>query len=133
MDALAQTADLDCFLFETEFWGQMANPNLLVEYGVEDVADLVAAVSFHAEEVKRNPYHLRLPSWMNDNVRRGGELVGGQGQAAPDFVFAQLFRFRRWQAGRVESIYSGGHTLPATVNPATLFQPGSFPPSASRQ
>ena len=122
LDALAQVTDLDCFLLETEFWGQMADPNLLVEYSLEDVADLVAAVSFHGEEVKRNPYHLRLPSWMHDNVRRGAELVGGQGKAAPDFVFAQLFRLRRWQGGRSESVYEGGRILPATTGAATLFQ-----------
>ena len=56
----------------------MAEPNLLVESGVEDVADLVAALACHVGEVRRNPYHARLPAWMMDNVRRGAELVGGR-------------------------------------------------------
>jgi hypothetical protein len=121
MDALAQCAGLTCHLVETEFWGQMASPNLMVEYSGQDVADLVAAVSFHAGEVKRNPFHLRLPAWMHDNVRRGGELVGGQGQAAPDFVFGQLLRLRRWRAGGVEECYAGGRYLAAAVRADTVF------------
>jgi len=122
LDALTQSGELDCFLVETEFWGQMTTPNLLVEYGEAEVADLVAAVSFHVEEVRRNPYHLGLPAWMNDNVRRGAELVGGQGKPAPDFLFGQLFRLRRWRAGQIESVYPGGRTLPAAANAASIFQ-----------
>jgi len=40
---LAQAEGLNCYVVETEFWGQMASPNLLVEYSARDVADLVAA------------------------------------------------------------------------------------------
>lgn len=36
----------------------------------------------HAGEVKRNPYHLRLPAWMMDNVRRGSEVIAGPGSEA---------------------------------------------------
>ena len=121
MDALAQADGLSCYLVETEYWGQMASPNLLVEYSVADVADLVAAVSFHAGEVKRNPFHLRLPAWLHDNVRRGGELVGGQGQAAPDFVFAQLFRLRQWRSGGLHACYPGGRNLAASARADGLF------------
>ena len=60
---------------------------------------MMAALSFHVGEVQRNPYHLLVPAWMQDNVRRGGELVGGQGGAAPDFTFATLYRLRRWDRG----------------------------------
>jgi len=44
----------------------MANPNLLVESSVPDVADLIAALACHVGEVRRNPYHARLPAWMMD-------------------------------------------------------------------
>jgi len=121
MDALPQADGLSCYLVETEFWGQMTSPNLLAEYSVQHVADLVAATSFHAGEVRRNPFHLRLPAWLHDNVRRGAELVGGQGQAAPDFVFAQLFRLRRWRLGRIESRYPGGCLLPLSASAGTVF------------
>ena len=62
----------------------MATPNLMVESSPEDLADMMAALSFHVGEVQRNPYHLLVPAWMQDNVRRGGEVVGGQGGAAAD-------------------------------------------------
>jgi LmbE family N-acetylglucosaminyl deacetylase len=109
-------------LVETEFWGQMPSPNLLVESSVDDVADLIAALSFHIGEVKRNPYHLRLPAWLQDNVRRGTELVGGQGGAAPNFTFATLYRARQWKSGRVENFYSGGRQISATENPGDTFK-----------
>ncbi len=76
-----------CYTVETEFWGQMADPNLLVEIGEKDLAELIAALCFHAGEVKRNSYHARLPAWMLDNVRRGAELAGGHGARAPQFTF----------------------------------------------
>ncbi len=88
-----------CSVCETEFWAPLETPNLMVESSVADVADLVTALSFHVGEVGRNPYHLRLPAWLQDNVRRGAELVGGQGTAAPAFVFATLYRCRPWVHG----------------------------------
>lgn len=122
MDALqAMPADFSCYLLETEYWGAMTDPNLMVEIGVEDLADLIAALSFHVGELQRNPYHLSLPAWMMDNVRRGGELVGGQGGAAPDFAFATLYRLRRWSRGRAERFYEGGKQVPATVDLGELF------------
>ncbi len=114
MDALETLPEsFQCLAIETEFWGPMRNPNLMVESSVEDVADLAAALSFHAGEVRRNPYHLRLPAGLMDNVRRGGELVGGQGGAAPDFIFATLYRLRRWKNGGLENVYAGGKQIGA--------------------
>ncbi|MCX7818343.1 MAG: PIG-L family deacetylase [Kiritimatiellae bacterium] len=97
-EALAAAAlDPAPLAIESEFWAPMAAPNLMIESTVADVADLVAAVSLHAGEVSRNPYHLTLPAWMQDNVRRGAEIVGGQGGAAPAFVFATLYRAGVWR------------------------------------
>ncbi|HVV01424.1 MAG TPA: PIG-L family deacetylase, partial [Verrucomicrobiae bacterium] len=60
-DALSRmAAGFGCYVVETEFWGQMQNPNAMVEMSVEDVAAMIAATSFHAGEVRRNPYHLLL-------------------------------------------------------------------------
>ncbi|MDD3277087.1 MAG: PIG-L family deacetylase [Kiritimatiellales bacterium] len=102
MEALADMpADFSCTVVETEFWGAMDNPNLMVEGDTQTVADLVAALSLHTKEVERNPYHLSLPAWMQDNVRRGGELVGGQGGAAPSFAFAALYRLSKWRNGKL--------------------------------
>ena len=100
----------------------MAEPNLLVEIGAKDLADLIAALSLHAGEVKRNSYHARLPAWMLDNVRRGAELVGGRGAKAPDFTFATIYRLRKWRGGKLQKIFSGGKFLSATQNAASLFR-----------
>ena len=113
MEALENMpADFSCTVVETEFWGAMDDPNLMVEADAETVADLVAATSLHVEEVARNPYHLLLPAWMQDNVRRGGELVGGQGGAVPDFAFATLYRLRKWQGGDCINTLESGKTVP---------------------
>ncbi len=117
MDALQTLPrDFACLVVETEFWGQMASPNLMVESSIEDVADLLAALSFHVGEVERNPYHLRLPAWLQDNVRRGAELVGGQGGTAPDFKFATLYRLRQWKNGKIEDVYPDGKQISAADN-----------------
>lgn len=122
MDALKQMpAGFECYTVETEFWGAMEDPNLMAEVCEQDLADLIAATTFHVGEVRRNPYHLLLPAWMTDNVRRGAELVGGQGGAAPDFKFAALYRLRKWSRGAAVKVHDGGKLLPATVNAGTLF------------
>ena len=124
VDALVrQPPEFTCHVVETEFWGAMATPNLMVESSVTDLGDMMTALSFHIGEVQRNPYHLLVPAWMQDNVRRGGELVGGQGGAAPDFVFCTLYRLRRWSAGQFHTTYAGGRSLPADVNASTLIGP----------
>jgi N-acetylglucosamine malate deacetylase 1 len=114
---------LTCQTVETEFWGAMDTPNLMVESSAADVADLVAALSLHVGEVTRNAYHLRLPAWMIDNVRRGAELVGGQGGAAPDFPFATLYRLRRWENGKFHNVLAGGQVLSGQDDLSKLFQP----------
>jgi LmbE family N-acetylglucosaminyl deacetylase len=121
MDALArQDETFRCEVVETEFWGAMATPNLMIESSVEDLAAMMTALSFHVGEVQRNPYHLLVPPWMQDNVRRGGELVGGQGGAAPDFAFCTLYRLRRWSSGQLETTYGGGRSLPASASAESL-------------
>ena len=111
-----------CFVVETEFWGQMADPNLLVEIGARDLADLIAALSQHVGELKRNAYHARLPAWMLDNVRRGAELVGRHGAKAPNFTFGTIYRLRHWSRARLADNLRRGEFLPRVNNPATLFK-----------
>jgi len=122
LDALKRMPrSFNCFVVETEFWGQMANPNLLVEIGAGDLADLIAALSFHVGEVKRNPYHARLPAWMMDNVRRGAEISGGRGGLSPDFTFGTIYRLQEWRGGKLQKVFSGGKFLGAKKKPAGLF------------
>jgi LmbE family N-acetylglucosaminyl deacetylase len=126
VDALtALGPGFSCHTVETEFWGQCDDPNLMVESSAQDLGDLLAALSFHVGEVKRNPYHVVLPAWMMDNVRRGGELVGGQGGAAPSMIFATLYRLRRWEGGKFVRFYAGGRNLGIHESPTKLFATGS--------
>ncbi|MEY2427829.1 MAG: hypothetical protein QOJ40_714 [Verrucomicrobiota bacterium] len=123
MDAIRRMPlEFECYLVETEFWGQMTEPNLMVEISENDLADMITATTFHVGEVQRNPYHLLLPAWMMDNVRRGTELVGGQGGAAPDFVFAALYRLRKWTRGRVSEFFDGGKQVARASNVGELFR-----------
>ena len=116
LDALKEMNDFFPFLIETEYWGQMPQPNLLVESSTQEVADLLAALSHHEWELKRNPFHLRMPSWMQDNVRRGAEVIGGQGGNAPEFNFATLYRVTRWKNNKMLPAWQGGRMLPSKSN-----------------
>ena len=118
-----------CKVVETEYWRAMADPNLMIESSVADVADLVAAVSFHRGEVARNPYHLFLPSWMSDNVRRGSELVGAMGSASPDFHFATLYRLREWAHGRFAPCLNAPRMVPVGPVLAEIFKREIVPAS----
>ena len=71
LDALqSMPASFSCYIVETEFWMPMSSPNLMVELSEEDLGDLVTAISFHVEEVRRNPYHLSLPAWTRQRQAR---------------------------------------------------------------
>ena len=133
VDALKSLGDkFSCHTVETEFWGAMKTPNLMVESSAQDVGDLITALTFHVGEVKRNPYHLTLPAWMIDNVRRGGEVAGGQGGAAPDFTFATLHRLRRWRGGKFETVLEKGRAVSQSEDVASLFPSPARWPSFSR-
>jgi len=122
MDALRlMPASFTCYIVETEFWGQMDDPNLMIELSADDLSAMITAISFHVGEVERNPYHVLLPAYAMDNVRRGGELVGGQGGAAPQFSFASLYRLRKWAGGAVQNIQQGGRQISQSTNIGTLF------------
>ena len=122
LDALKmQEPNFTCYCIETEFWSTMDSPNLMVESSPDDLADLLNALSFHVGEVRRNPYHLKLPAWMIDNVRRGSELVGKRGGPASDFQFATLYRLRLWKDGNLQEVLAKGRFLPSDKNPASLF------------
>jgi LmbE family N-acetylglucosaminyl deacetylase len=122
LDALKRMpATFECYLAETEFWGAMHDPNLMVEISADDLADMMAATTFHVGEVSRNPYHLLLPAWMMDNVRRGAEVAGGQGGAAPDFAFAALYRLSKWTQGQATPFFAGGKQVPSTTDIGGIF------------
>ncbi len=116
----AAPADFLPFVCETEFWGQLPNPNFAVESSPAELSDLISALAHHVGEVQRNPYHLTLPAWMINNVRRA-EVVAGQGQASPAMQFATLLRLSRWDGEDLRPISDRGTFLPTGDNPADLF------------
>lgn len=117
-------SEFSTHVVETEFWGAMGSPNLMVENTPEEVGQLLTALSFHEGEVRRNPYHLFTTAWMQDNVRRGGEVVGVQGGAVPDFTYATLFRHRLWSDGAFQEIHPAGVMLGADQDATALFVGG---------
>lgn len=124
LEALAAVGEgLSCSVVENEFWAPMDNPNVMIEVTQKDLTDLITALSFHVGEVERNPYHLGLPSWMRDNVRRGGELVGGQGMAVPDYPFAVLYRVSRWDGSSLQDAFEGGKVIAAGDDVGAVLRP----------
>jgi LmbE family N-acetylglucosaminyl deacetylase len=122
MDALTSLpAGFTCYTVEVEIWRALKTPNLMIEISLQELADLMTALTFHVGEVKRNPYHLSLPAWMIDNVRRGSELIGGQGAGAPEFIFATLYRVSRWSDGKLNPALERGKFLRSQEDPASLF------------
>jgi LmbE family N-acetylglucosaminyl deacetylase len=122
MDALQSLgAGFSCHVVETEYWQPMSHPNLMIEVSGESLAELMTGVSFHVGEVQRNPYHLEMPAWMMDNVRRGAELVGGQGASAPSYLFGCLYRVRTWANGQIADAFSGGRFVSLKDPLAAMF------------
>jgi LmbE family N-acetylglucosaminyl deacetylase len=111
-----------CRLVETEYWAAMPRPNLMVESSPSDAADLVAAASFHAGEMRRQPFHLELPAWMQDNARRGSELVLGHGAASEGFAFATLYRLSLWKGGRLRRPFEGGRAVARDADALAYFR-----------
>ncbi|MDD1785566.1 PIG-L deacetylase family protein [Burkholderia gladioli] len=103
LDAL-QRYERPLWLAQTEFWGTLDDPNLLLELRKAEVATLLDALLCHRGEIARNPYHLRLASWLSDSVRRGGENVPGAGAQPPSFPFGALYRVDRWSGRAIETV-----------------------------
>ena len=121
MDALRACRRISPVIsWKPSFGRRMPKPNVMVESGLDGVADLISALALHVGEVQRNPYHVGLPAWLQDNVRRGAELVGGQGGAAPDYAFATLYRLSRWAQGGVQEVNGGRRLIGVRDNPAEL-------------
>jgi N-acetylglucosamine malate deacetylase 1 len=85
----------------TEFWGALTKPNLMIEVPAEIINLQMQALAMHAGEVARNPYHLRLPAWMMDNVRRGSEIIKDPGGPAPQFAFGVIYHLQLFKKGKL--------------------------------
>ena len=96
---------------ETEYWHPLERPNLMVAASKAQLATLRKALACHKGELARNDYAARLPAWMIDNVRRGAELIGGAGSAAPAIPYATLYRARRRANGTWSPDFRGGKMI----------------------
>lgn len=92
-----------------EFWGQLNKPNLLIEVPKEILELQMHALEKHIGEINRNPYHLRLPAWMMDNVRRGSEIIAGQGTLAVNMAFGVLYRIQLMKQGKFKTLKLSNH------------------------
>ncbi len=91
IDLLLSRSDMPpAWIALTEYWAPLETPNLLVGLDRHTAATMLAALAQHRGEVARNPYHLMLPAWLIDNVRRGSERVLGPGSGAPPQRFGVL-------------------------------------------
>ncbi len=105
---------------ETEYWHPLARPNLMVAADDAQLASLCVALSCHKGEIARNDYAARLPAWMIDNVRRGAELLGGEGADSPAIEFATLYRARRRENRGWRSEFQQGRLIESSEELGTL-------------
>ena len=86
---------------QSEFWQSMDKPNLLIPLSAAEIAKMGDALSAHVGEVSRNPYHLTLPAWSMEQVRRGSEMCVDEtgarisGAKKDDYVFGQIYRIEK--------------------------------------
>lgn len=85
----------------SEFWGQNPKPNFLLEVPQEILDLQMKALEKHTGEISRNPYHLRLPAWMMDNVRRGSEILAGKGAESSQMAFGVLYQIQIAKKGKI--------------------------------
>ncbi len=79
-------------LFESAYWQDLTEPNLMVDLTPDHVIRMGSALLEHRGEIERNPYHLSLPAHLIDSRRKGVERVSGMGSRAGTGLFAQLLR-----------------------------------------
>jgi LmbE family N-acetylglucosaminyl deacetylase len=106
----------------SEFWGPMTKPNCLLEVPEEILERQMRALEKHTGEIKRNPYHLRLPAWMMDNVRRGSELVSEPGSASASMAFGVLYQIQLLKRGKLVTLKLPEKILAAESDLGQIFK-----------
>ena len=100
----------------------MSKPNILVEVPTEIVELQMKALEMHTGEVSRNPYHLRLPAWMMDNVRRGSEVIGGTGANAGNMAYGVLYQLQLFKNGKFSKPKMEFNTLSTWADIGQIFK-----------
>lgn len=101
---ISKTAGLKGLVAWSEFWAPQASPNVMIEVPEEILALQMRALTEHAGEIERNPYHLRLPGWMMDNVRRGAEVIGGKGEESPTMAYGVLYKVQKYSGKKFTKV-----------------------------
>ncbi len=121
-DVLAGLKKNNLLVAWTEFWFPLIKPNLLVEVPCEILAMQMQGLSKHVGEIARNPYHLRLPAWMMDNVRRGAEFIPRPGGKAPPMAFGVLYQLQLAQNGKLTTVKLPEAFLGSSQNIGQIFK-----------
>jgi len=124
---LTRRSETSVVFVETEFWHEMAEPNLMVAVSPELTAVQLVAAAEHGGEMTRNPYHLLHPCRLMNNVRRGSEVVGGQGAAVQPFTFAELYRVSLRRRNETIKPKAGGRMLPPSDKASVDWLRQQFP------
>jgi N-acetylglucosamine malate deacetylase 1 len=120
-----------CILAWAEFWNPLQKPNCLLEIPLEILELQMKGLQFHKGEIQRNPYHLRLPAWMMDNVRRGSEIISHMGAEVPTFAFGVLYQIQMFKSKKFTNLkfthpfISSQHNLDQIFNEILLAASGS--------
>lgn len=122
LKSVSKTLKASTLIAWTEFWAPMKKPNILIEVPTEILELQMRALAEHAGEVARNPYHLRLPAWMMDNVRRGSELIAGKGMEAPIMAYGVLYYLQLLQKGKLSNVKLESPFLEAEANIGQIFK-----------
>jgi hypothetical protein len=77
-------------------WADLAEPNLVVPFGEERLAELRHALAAHAGELARNRYDRLLEARAAANAILGPERVHGFGSPGIDADYAELLRVLDW-------------------------------------
>ncbi len=112
---------LNCLVAWSEFWGQLEKPNCLIEVPQDIVELQMKALMEHVGEIERNPYHLRLPAWMMDNVRRGGEIIENVGGEVPQYPFGVLYEIQLFHNEKFKKIKLPTNFLSAYADLGQIF------------
>jgi LmbE family N-acetylglucosaminyl deacetylase len=121
LEKVLKTTKINTLVAWTEFWGQMEKPNCLIEVPNEILELQMKALVMHTGEIARNPYHLRLPAWMMDNVRRGGEIISNVGGEVPQMPFGVIYQLQLFKNGKLSNVKLSTPFLSALADLGQIF------------
>jgi hypothetical protein len=77
-------------------WRDLADPNVLVPFGADRLAEIQHALAAHTGELARNRYDRLLEARATANAVLGPERVFGYGSHGASFEYAELLMDVQW-------------------------------------